>query len=336
MCPFAERARAVLRRLTPKGMDHFQQEQVANDLRADSVFTFNFGALLLASSAIATFGLLQNNAAVIIGAMIVAPLVMPMQALAFGAMNGDGRVFRNGATTIVLGTVLAVLVAGALSFALGIPSYGSEIVTRSKPTVLDLGIALAAGAVGGFARTRPAISSTAAGTAIAVALMPPLCVVGIALAHADAGLAYGSTLLYVTNLLGITLACMVVYWVAQVGVLRNARRAILTAVVLTIIVSVPLAASFVVLLKDARVEYALKHALLTNTQTFRRVELVKTDFNWLTEPPQVTLVVRSPSPITPGQVAALQDFARRKTGQSFMLIFEVTPLVEVTANPAKP
>lgn len=315
-------------------MNYQQQVQLADALREGSFLTFNFSALLLASCAIATFGLLQNNAAVIIGAMIIAPLVLPLQSLAFGAIEGDVRLFRNAAITIALGTGAAILLAGVLSLAVGIPNYGSEIVARSRPTLLDLGIAIGAGGIGGFARIRPAISATLAGTAIAVALMPPLCVIGIALAHGDARLAYGSTLLYITNLFGITLACMVVYYFAGVGLLRSAHRAIFVATLVTVIVAVPLGASFLSLLREARLEYALKHELLTNTQTFHRVELVKTDFNWLSAPPQVTVIVRSTSPITPSQVAALEDFARFKTRQSFKLIFEVTPLVEVTGDSA--
>lgn len=325
---------AISRTFTLKPLDRAQRTELTRALYEDGNVTLNFGVLLLSSCAIATFGLLENNPAVVIGAMIIAPLVLPIQALALGAVEGDLKLFRNGAVTVVLATIAAVLVAGGFSLVAGIPEYGSEIIARSRPTLLDLGIAVAAGGVGAFARIRPAISATLAGIAVAVALMPPLCVIGIALAHADTRLAYGSSLLYVTNLIGITLASMIVYQLAGLGVVHNARRAIVTASILAILLGIPLSASFLSLLHESRIESTLKRELLTNTQTFHRVSLVKTTFNWLTKPPQVTLLVRSATPITSGQVAALEDFARFKTGRRFRLVFEVTSIVEVTGDQA--
>ncbi|MDQ2664016.1 MAG: DUF389 domain-containing protein [Candidatus Eremiobacteraeota bacterium] len=309
-----------------------QRTELTRALYEDGNVTLNFSVLLLLSGAIATFGLLENNAAVIIGAMIIAPIVLPIQSLALGAVEGDLKLFRNGAVTVVLATVAAALLAGVFSLIAGIPEYGSEIIARSRPTLLDLGIAVAAGGVGAFARIRPAISATLAGTAVAVALMPPLSVIGIALAHGDTGLAYGSSLLYVTNLIGITLSSMVVYRLAGLGVVHNARRAIVTASILAIILGVPLGANFLLLLRESRVESTLKRELLTNTQTFHRVSLVKTTFNWLTTPPQVTLLVRSTTPITSGQVAALESFAQFKTGRRFRIVFEVTSVVDVRGD----
>ncbi len=332
MAEFASVVRRFSAFLAQTPMNQAQRMALTNEIYKDSILSFNFAILLLSSAAIATFGLLENNAAVIIGAMIIAPLVLPIQSLALSAVKGDAKVFRNGALMILCGTAAAILLAGILSLVAGIPDYGSEIVARSKPTLLDLAIAVAAGGVGGFARVRPAIAATLAGTAIAVALMPPLCVIGIALAHGDGRLAYGSTLLYGANLIGITLASMVVYQIAGLGVRRNAHRAIVTALVFLLILGVPLGAGFFALVREARVEFTLKHELLTNTQTFHRVGLVKMDFDWLTTPPQVTLLVRSADPITPSQVEALEDFARDKTGRSFKLVFEVTPLVEVTGS----
>lgn len=86
-----------------------------------------------------------------------------------------------------------------------------EVLARSEPTLLDLGIAIAAGGISGYAKVEPKVSSSLAGTAIAVALMPPVCVIGLGLSQADWSLSLGATLLYLTNLLGITLSCMLVF-----------------------------------------------------------------------------------------------------------------------------
>lgn len=293
-----------------------KQDAMLESLAPDSVLSLNFSVLLLASCTISTFGLLVNNAAVIIGAMIIAPLISPIQAFAYGALEARLSLLRSSAVTLAAGSVAAVLLAALLSRLVALPNISAEILARSKPTLLDLGIALAAGAVCGFARVRPAVSASLAGTAIAVALMPPLCVIGIGLAHGASRLALGATLLYVTNLLGITVACMAVYGMAGFRLHRYAGRAYAVASILIAVLAIPLALSFLSLLRQSRLEYTLRHELLTNTQTFHRVRLVDAEFNWLTTPPIVTLTVRSSEPITPSQVDALQNFAqaRRDSG----------------------
>jgi uncharacterized hydrophobic protein (TIGR00271 family) len=148
----------------------------SNDASADAALSQSYIVLTVASCAIATLGLIENSVAVIIGAMIVAPLITPIQAFALAALGGDAPVVRRALVTAGVGALVAVVVSSALAVVTAIPAYGSEIVARTRPTLLDLAIAVAAGAVTGFARLRPGIANTVAGTAIAVALMPPLCV----------------------------------------------------------------------------------------------------------------------------------------------------------------
>ncbi len=100
----------------------------------------------------------------------------------------------------------------------------SEVLSRSKPNLLDLGIAIAASGISGYAKVNSKISASVAGTAIAVALMPPICVIGLGLAKFDLSLSLGATLLYLTNFLGISLACMLTLTVlALVEVLSRQR-----------------------------------------------------------------------------------------------------------------
>jgi uncharacterized hydrophobic protein (TIGR00271 family) len=173
--------------------------------------------MLAAAGVIATFGLLSNSAAVIIGAMIVAPLMNPIIALAFGGIEtGRVLIFRS-LLTIVTGTIVIITMAFLVSESIGWKLAGSELIARMSPSLLDLGIAVAAGAAAAFAYTRPGVSSALAGIAIAVALVPPLCTVGIALSlgqksGTDIGFAMGTVsargpfLLYLTNIFGIVLA----------------------------------------------------------------------------------------------------------------------------------
>jgi len=125
---------------------------------------------------------------------------------------------------LAVSTGLAVALSAFIGAGSGFLAYSSEVFARSSPTLLDLGIAITAGGISGYAKVQPKLSSTLAGTAIAVALMPPLCVVGLGIAQLDLSLSLGTSLLYLTNLLGITRSCMVAFFIAGYSPFRRARR----------------------------------------------------------------------------------------------------------------
>jgi len=188
-----------------------------------SVPSFGFFFMLAASGVIATFGLLSNSAAVIIGAMIVAPLMNPIISLAYGSVEVNRALIFRSLLTIVIGTIVIITMAFLVSELIGWKLAGSELIARMSPSLLDLGIAVAAGAAAAFAYTRPGVSSALAGIAIAVALVPPLCTVGIALslghkAGTDIGFAMGTVsargpfLLYLTNIFGIVLSASLIFF----------------------------------------------------------------------------------------------------------------------------
>jgi uncharacterized hydrophobic protein (TIGR00271 family) len=307
-------------------------EQLRTGLLTESTLDLNYVVLIFGSCAIATFGLLSNSVAVIIGAMIIAPLMLPIRGLAFGASEGNLVLFRRSLTAIITGTLLAIVLAWLLGSLVGLAEFGSEVLARSKPNLLDLGIAVTAGGISGFAKIQPKISNTLAGVAIAVALMPPICVIGLGLSQADWSLSLGATLLYLTNLLGITLSCMLVFITTGYIPLAPARQALGWTLVFTTILLIPLIVSFVDLVRQSQLEASLKQALLNRTITFQRVELIKSDTNWLTNPPQVRLSVRSQQIITSKQVRLLQEFVNKVMHRKFTLIFEVSQVKEVTAE----
>jgi uncharacterized hydrophobic protein (TIGR00271 family) len=307
-------------------------EQLRAVLASESCPDVPFFTLIVASCVIATLGLLSNSTAVIIGAMIVAPLMLPIRAVAFAALEGDLALFRQGAISLVLGTLMAVALACGIGLISDIAVYGSEIFARSKPNLLDLGIAIAAGGISGYAIVEPKVSGTVAGTAIAVALMPPLCVVGLGLAQGNSLLTIGATLLYLTNLLGITLSCMGTFLLQGYTPLVKARRGITLASLLTGILLVPLGISFFDLVRQSRLESTLRQSLLNRTITFQRVELVSLQTNWLVNPPEVRLLVRSNDPITPKQVRLIEEFISQTMNQPFTLVFEVSQLEEVRST----
>lgn len=289
---------------------------------ADAVLSPNYIVLTVGSCLIATLGLLENSAAVIIGAMIIAPLMAPIQAFAFAALNGDAGLARRALLTAAAGAAIAVVLSGLLGAIVALPTYGSEVLARTRPTLLDLLIAGSAGAVAGFAKVRPAIANTIAGTAIAVALMPPLCVVGLTAARRDWSASQGAALLFGTNFLGIALACMLVYVTARILV-RHSGPAVLTTAGITLALVFPLGASFLEILRQARIEAEIRTDLTTDTVTFRHMRLIGARFTWYRQPVVAELDVSAANAVSTSQVRDLEAFVAQRTGQAIHLIMHV-------------
>jgi len=198
-------------------------EDVEQTVELGSIPAFSFFFILAISAVIATLGLLASSAAVVIGAMIIAPLMSPIIAVSYGLVARRLPLTSRSLFTVLAGTLLTIGVAFLITEAIGWKLAGPEVIARMKPSLLDLGVALAAGAAAAYAYTRPGVSSALAGIAIAVALVPPLCTVGITLAmgeemSVEIGLALdnytpkGPFLLYLTNFLGIVFAGGLVFF----------------------------------------------------------------------------------------------------------------------------
>jgi uncharacterized hydrophobic protein (TIGR00271 family) len=306
-----------------------QLEQIRNGLLEESTADLNYLTLIVGSCIIATLGLLSNSAAVIIGAMIIAPLMLPIRGLAFAALESNIFLFRKALNAILIGTIIAIFIALFIGYLVRLPEFGGEINSRSRPTLLDLGIAVAAGGISGFAKVKPKISGSLAGTAIAVALMPPVCVIGLGLSHGNWSLSIGATLLYLTNLLGIILSCMLAFLIVGCTSFKRASKALGFTIAVTGLLLIPLGMSFFQLLRQTRLEASLRQVLQNRTITFQRIVILNSDVNWLTNPPEVRLNVRTTEPITPRQVMFLENFLKKEMGQPFTLVFEVGRIEEV-------
>lgn len=307
----------------------YQSKDLLDNLVQESKVDSSYLILIVASCAIATFGLLTNSAAVIIGAMIVAPLMLPIRGLAFSVLEGNVRLFRTASHAVGLGSTIAVSLACIIGLLSGISSYGSEILARSQPTLLDLGIAIVAGSISGYAKVQPKVENSLAGTAISVALMPPICVIGLGLAHGDWSLSLGAFLLYLTNLLGITLSCMISFFLKGYTSVRKAPKALGSVLALTGILVIPLTLSFISLVRQTRLQANIRRAFLSKTLTFKEVKLDKTETNWLANPPEIRLTVRSRKPLTPKQVGLLEDFISKQMEGKYTLVVEVPQVIEV-------
>lgn len=300
--------------------------EMRQELMAESELCLNYMVLVITACLIATFGLLSNSTAVIIGAMLVAPIMLPLRGLAFGVIESDAELSRSSFISIVVATFVAILLSMTLGKITGIQDFGSEVLARTQPNLIDLGIAVAAGGLSGFAKTEKSISDAVAGTAIAVALMPPICVVGLTLSHGFFDLSYGATLLYLTNLMGIAVACMFVFILKGYS---RIKKELGFALILTAILILPLSISFFQFVTQARLQTDLNRLFEEETLTGQRVNLQQTTINWKTQPPEVYLKVSSSEPITPKQVRLVQQFLTKRMKQPFTLVFFVENMTEV-------
>lgn len=204
--------------------------------------TYAYTFLVVASCGMATLGLMLNSAAVIIGAMLVAPLIGPIVLLGFAIAQTDVKKAVRSLKALLVG------VAGALAISVVVVKLSpyipptAEILARTNPNLFDLLVAVLSGMVAGYAVTHQKIG-TVAGVAIATALMPPLAVTGYGLAMGDMHIYQGAFLLFLTNMLAIalTVAGMATWY--GFGNLKTPRHLILEtalAAVVLALLSIPL------------------------------------------------------------------------------------------------
>jgi uncharacterized hydrophobic protein (TIGR00271 family) len=290
-----------------------------------------FESLIVLSAAIAGFGLLADSAGVVIGAMLVAPLMTPIQALGAGLVQGSGRRMLSSALVILSGFVGAVITGYVVAVVGGggvsVEALPNEILSRTAPALIDLGIAVAAGAAGGYVITRPQVSNALPGVGIAVALVPPLSTVGICLQLGERDLASGAALLFVTNLAAIVLAGAVMIAGAgfrpQRATTRNGRTTWfgwVAAILLVVVVAIPLAVHTRSAIDDSNANQIVDDAI---PDWDREVRVVSLDVDDVGDVVKIDLVVTSPSDEV--SVWELTRLLRERLGQPVAVELRVQP-----------
>jgi uncharacterized hydrophobic protein (TIGR00271 family) len=169
---------------------------------------------LLTSMGMATLGLVLGSPAVVIGAMLVAPLMTPIIETAMALLVGSSLLLLRSALRVVASVVAVVACAAAITRALPYQEPTAEILARTGPTLLDLGVAVCCALAAAFTTARPfsGAASTAAGTAIGISLVPPLCATGFGVGIGDRAIAEGALLLFTANLSAIMAFAGLFFW----------------------------------------------------------------------------------------------------------------------------
>lgn len=231
----------------------------------------SFWVMMLLSVGIASFAVIQDSTAVVIGAMLVAPLMGPIMGVAAGIVNGWPR--RLIASLLLVAAAVAAAVALAWLIAGWLPSVGdlgtnSQVQSRIAPSLIDLCIAITAGAAGAYATVDSRTSSSLPGVAIAVALVPPLAVVGITMQSGEWGDALGAFLLFFTNFVSIVLSGSLVFFLTGFAVLPLAadrkgpvRRVFQTVLLGGLLILIPLSLTSQSIWSDASNEGVARDAV---------------------------------------------------------------------------
>jgi uncharacterized hydrophobic protein (TIGR00271 family) len=291
---------------------------VLNDLIDSSSPGVDYFVLIILSCTIATLGLITDSAAVIIGAMLVAPLMSPLLSLSMASISGRSRLFRRSLTAVVEGSCLAIALSAILAFFSYRLPFGvlaeipSEVLARTSPSPLDLGIALAGGAAAAYAMAHPRLTAALPGVAIATALMPPLCTAGIGIAFVNSSIIFGSLLLFITNLIAISFAGIITF--ALLGFRpRNIQesqqkvsRNLSIATILIIIIGLMLAALAWNTILDARLYNRVSAAIIESANEYTTASLVELNISSESELKNIEVTLKTTSELTPAEAVALQ------------------------------
>ncbi len=308
---------------------------VASPERIDTVIEeINFGSqpgvrfytMVAASTLIAAIGLTANSTAVIIGAMLVAPLMTPIFGISLALVRGNPVLLGRALQAEILGVLLAVSISalfGILPLAIEITP---EMLARTKPNLLDLLVAVLAGFAGAYALVDERISPALPGVAIATAIVPPLANTGLCLALGAYQGATGSFLLFVANFLSILIVSSIIFILAGMtykfkgAMTREVLRRFGIATIGFLLVTAFLTHSLVGIVKDRNLRKTIEDVLYTEFFRLHSTSLDKVIHDIYENKLYVMATVHIPEIISPYRVEEMQQALSQKVGLPVELI----------------
>ncbi len=333
-----------------KPMTLADKQVVISELTEAASPGFDYFLLVILSSTIATMGLITNSAAVIIGAMLLAPLMSPIIGIGMASITGDSNKLRKSVSALFRGAALAIVLSILVTLInrympiISLQELPQEVLSRTRPTPLDLGIALAGGIAAAYALTQPNLSAALPGVAIATALMPPLCTVGIGVAVGRWDVAGGAALLFLTNAVTIAFAAVLVFFARGFSGKyspENGRipRSLLYSAVFTLLLLVPLTYYSLTFFRDASENRKIQDVVTRHVEKIDTVDLVDMEVSRTGNALNMELTLRSNAPIRYQDVVLLQEAIVGELNRSVslkvnqILAERLDPLVPPTPTP---
>lgn len=191
------------------------RHELYNVVESASHFSVNYRWMLVLSSLVAAAGLINDSAAVVIGAMVIAPLIGPFTALSFAALLGDLKLMRRSLLTSTLGILIPLVIAIGFGVIFGAPFSSTEFLSRTEVSIMDIIIALAAGSAGALSFVKR-VSEALVGVMVSVALLPPTVVLGMIIGAGEWGMVITPLLLVLVNIHAILLSAILVFWLTGI------------------------------------------------------------------------------------------------------------------------
>lgn len=329
-----------------------RRKEIVEYIRKAATPGFDYFFLVILSGAIATIGLINDSPAVIIGAMLVAPLMSPILGVGLGSITANAHLTRDSAAALIRGALLSVLLSILITlFNIYLPFVPSlleiprEVLSRTQPTPNDLVIALAGGLAAAYSLSQAHLSAALPGVAIATALMPPLSTIGIGIALGRWEIAGGATLLFFTNAVTIAFAATFVFFLE--GFVPKFQRennkipkSLIITGLLTGLLLIPLTILGITLVSDAQENRLINNLIETEFTTIRNAELVELSIFRSDDEIELDITVRSNTPLTYSQVVGLQEILVTRLNKPVSLVVDhvrsetYDPLVPPTATPS--
>ncbi|GAB4543434.1 MAG: hypothetical protein Fur002_15420 [Anaerolineales bacterium] len=296
-------------------LDKVEREKVIEEISAASFASFDFYLLVVLSCSIATMGLVTNSPAVIIGAMLVAPLMSPIIGLGLASITGKARLAEDALSALLRGAALAVILSALMTLVnrnlpfVVLQDLPSEVLARTHPSPIDLVIALAGGLAAAYAMTRPNISAALPGVAIATALMPPLCTIGVGVALERWDVAGGAALLFLANAVTIAFAAALVFFLRGFAPRREneqASRALMISAALLLLLLIPLSFYSIKFFNEASENRNINEVVNAKISEMSGAELLELKVERGQNELNMVLTVRTASLLRYEQVVALQ------------------------------
>lgn len=189
-----------------------QKQGIINKIEADIRADNSYIGMAIISSLIATFALLIDDLAVLIGSMLIAPFLTPALGVGMGIIKGDSDLFKRGLLNLTIGIIVGVIGSIIIAAVFPIKELSEAITDRSAPTLVQLAIAVLAGGAAAFSYAYRKIRAVLSGAFVALALVPPISIIGIGIAFLNWDLVGGASLLLLANVIGLTLAAVLVFF----------------------------------------------------------------------------------------------------------------------------
>ena len=277
-------------------LETVDQEAVIEKRREEAYTSPRYLFMLAMSAGIAILGLLLSSPAVVIGAMLIAPLMGPIIGAGFALAIGDYSWLRGSAVALAAGTVLGVALTALIVFVSPLQTVTPEIAARTQPNLFDLAVAVFSALAGAYSMIRGR-EGTIVGVAIATALMPPLGVVGFGLATANWTVFSGALLLYVTNLMTIALVATIMARIYGFSArLSEKQTRWQTALIIAVFIglAVPLFFSLRQIVWETNAARVIRTTVLAEAGADAR--LTNIDFDLDADPVTVSATILTPSP----------------------------------------